>query len=288
MNSYEYYLNTQKNPSFTKKNDQDSAHNILNQNGILLAKDDIHIVENTCTSGLSILIAASQGISMGKWKNVLVCTIDLIDPLALYLLNSLGALSQSKNEPETMLRPFDLNRDGFVKTESASIALVSENIESLEQTAFMKLISFHQSNDAFRLTDGREDGSYIKLSMQKAFENSQLTTQDIAFIKSHGIGAKYSDQYEALAIQELFNKSNIPVTSLKGHLGHTSDASGLVENLIAGYALKNKIVLPIKNCDHPEFNLPLVHHPLKTNLKFFLSNAVGFGGQNISAVFGTT
>jgi 3-oxoacyl-(acyl-carrier-protein) synthase len=287
VNSYEFYLNSKKRNSFFDMCDQDSVFKIFKKNNIIISPDNIHIIDNTCTTGLTLLTHASQGISAGLWNNCLVCAIDLIDPLSMFLLNSLGALSPSNEDPAKALRPFDVNRNGFVKTESGSIAVISGNAENLDNTAFMKLISFNQSNDAFRITDGREDAKYLKFSMEKAFDESHLKIDDLAFIKTQGIGTKLNDQFEAKAIKEILKESKVPVTSLKGHLGHTADASGLLEGLIAGYALKKGIILPVKNCFDLEFNLNIVKdYPIKTNLNYFLTNSSGFGGNNASAVFG--
>jgi 3-oxoacyl-[acyl-carrier-protein] synthase II len=286
INCHEFPLANNTGSSFFDKSDQDSAHKIFSNNNILINKNQIHIIDNTCTTGLTLLTYASQGITAGLWKNVIVCTIDLIDPFVIYLLNALGALAQPGNDPSKSSRPFDVDRNGFVKTESGTIAIVSNNLTSLGDTALMKLVSFSQTNDAFRLTDGRDDCHYIKLAMQTAFDNSHLAAKDLAFIKTHGTGTKLNDRHEAKAIHDIFGDLNIPITSLKGHLGHTTDASGLIENLIAGYALKSGIILPTKNCDKPEFELNIVKNNfLTTTLKFFQSNSFGFGGNNASAIF---
>lgn len=286
IDGYDYQLTNKTNLSFFEKSDQDSAHKIFNNNNILINRDNIHIIDNTCTTGLTLLTYASQAIAAGLWKNVIVCTIDLIDPFVIYLLNGLGALAQSGNDPSKASRPFDIARNGFVKTESGTIALLSDNQENLGGTALMKLVSFNQTNDAHRITDGRDDSHYIKLAMQTALDNSNLKPNDLAFIKAHGTGTKLNDQHEAKAIRDIFGDLNIPITSLKGHLGHTTDASGLIENLIVGYALKSGIILPTKNCENPEFELNIVRNNYRqTTLKFFQSNSFGFGGNNASAIF---
>ncbi len=266
--------------------DQRSVANIFKLNNLKISESNICIVDNTCTTGLSLLSHASQGITLNRWKNALVCTIDLITPNTLFCLHSLGALASRAHETDGFSRPFDSDRDGFVKTESGSLALVSNALETFEGNELMQMISFHQTNDAYRVTDGRDDGQYIKKAMDIALVDSGLELKDLAFIKSHGTSTMLNDKHEADVIGQVLKEFSVPVTSLKGHLGHTTDASGLTENLIAGFGLSQNYILPIKNCPNPEFSLDFVLGDFRrTNSKYFLSNAFGFGGHNISAVF---
>lgn len=258
--------------------DQESVQKIFRQNNIHLSLNDIHIIDNTCTTGLTLMTYAAQGIETGLWKNVFVCAIDLIDPFVTYLLNSLGALGEES-------RPFDKDRQGFVKTESASCALITSDPRILHDQPLMNLLSFHQSNDAYRLTDGRDDCLFIAESMQVALKKSGLTEEKLAFIKAHGTGTQLNDLHEAEAIIKSFSRVQIPVTSLKGHLGHTTDASGLVENLLAAFALKKGIILKTAGCENNDSRLNILTKNLLPDSNYFLSNSFGFGGNNISAVF---
>lgn len=255
-------------------NDQESVQKVFNYNGISLTTDQIAIIDNTCTTGLTLLTHAIQGVQSGLWENVFVAAIDLVDPFVTYLLNGLGALGE-------VSKPFDKDRSGFVKTESASCTYISTEPEK----SLMSMLSYHQSNDAWRLTDGRDDCYYISHTMKKALELSGITEKDIAFIKAHGTSTQLNDLHEAHAILEVFKNKNIPVTSLKGHLGHTTDASGLVENLLAAYALKRNVIFKTEGCLNPDFKLNIIQETQKTQLPYFLSNSFGFGGNNASAIF---
>jgi 3-oxoacyl-[acyl-carrier-protein] synthase II len=150
----------------------------------------------------------------------------------------------------------------------------------------MSLVSFGQTSDAYRLTDGRDDAKYVIRAIELAITNSGLSKDQLAFVKAHGTSTVLNDRHEAMAIESVFEKNNIPVTSLKGHLGHTTDASGLIENLIAASFLKTGWILPTKNCfDSSEFNINIVKiNPIQTSSRYFLSNSIGFGGYNSSAI----
>lgn len=272
--------------NFYEKNDQDSVHKILAKHNIQIQKDNIYVIDNTCSTGLTLLSHASQAIEINKWNNVLVCAIDLMDAYRLYSLNSIGAFASKEMPAENVSRPFDQDRNGFVKTESGSLALITSNPGLFSDEHHFQLLSFHQTNDAYKLTDGREDNLFIKRAMEVAIHRSGLEYNKIAFVKSHGTSTMLNDAHEAEAILEVFKHENVPVTSLKGHLGHTTDASGLIENLIAAKALSNGLVLPTKNFSSSELKINVVHgKALPVDSKYFLSNSFGFGGNNISAVF---
>lgn len=265
---------------------EDSISKILEENQIQIDKKNIHIIDNTCTTGLTLMTFAAQGIAQGLWEDVLVCAIDLIVPNEAYLLEGLGAFAKGVEGQAARSRPFDMKRNGFIKTESASLAVVTSERSSLGNECLMKLKSFNQNNDGFKLTDGRDDVLFIKETIKRVLKGAGVNESDLAFIKAHGTATKLNDEHEAKAINDIFPGALIPVTSLKGHLGHTTDASGLVENLIAGYALQKKIILPTKNCDQLAFELNIVKEPMReVKSKLFLSNSFGFGGNNASAIF---
>lgn len=256
----------------------------LGSYGAQINTSDIAIIDNTCTSGNSVLGIAYQGVKLDVWKNCLVLAIDPVDLYSMCLLKSLGALSLNQSIAENASRPFDKNRDGFVKSDGAAIALVScSKIHKNDA----EILSFSQTADAYKLTEGADDASAIKSAIKIAMQEAGVRIEDIAFIKAHGTATKLNDQHEAKAIQDLFYKNNyrIPVTSLKGHLGHTTDASGLVETILAAEMLKQKVVPFTLNCDDPEYDLDIVTDlRVEKNKNLFISNTSGFGGNNSSLV----
>ena len=265
----------------------------LKSKGIHLKKNDVAIIDNSCTSGNCVLGFAHQGIKLGMWESCLVVTVDLVDYYNLLILNGLGVLSNSSLDPQTASRPFDKNRNGFVKSDGAAAALVCNETYAKRNRLTEKpieILSFTQSADAYRLTDGRDDVESIMYAMKSALNLARLTPDDIAFIKAHGTGTKLNDEHEAKAIKKIFStcKAPVPILGMKGHIGHVTDASGLVETLIAGEAAQRGTILPTKNCEEPEFELDIVQKPRAINgKKYFMSNTVGFGGNNSSLIIGT-
>ncbi len=284
---YDLYLKQPHSKEFIQqKTDVEIIHHLLIKNNIPLNSKDIMVIDNTCTTGISLITYASQYLKSNPSKKILVCAIDLINPFILYFLNSLGALVNSQNNQYLFSMPFDKNRNGFVKTESGSIAIVSNDQNISKEDIQLELVGYSQTNDGYRITDGRDDGLYIKEVMKKSIEESSISIKDISFIKAHGTSTALNDQHEAEAINEIFGAETL-VTSLKGHLGHTTDASGLIENVLLGELVKKEIIPCTLNTVENPFNINLI---LKENLEkkdinYFMCNAFGFGGNNISAIF---
>ncbi len=260
----------------------------LHRKHITVEKKNIMLVENTCTSGNCVMGFAYQGIKTGRWDSCIVLAVDPVDPFNLLSLNNLGALSNSNADPTKASRPFDLERSGFVKSEAAAMALIGtkEYGKSNHLSVIpIEIMGFSQTSDAYRLTDGRDDAEGAVMAMELAIRDAQIDKGELAFVKAHGTGTKLNDQHEALALTKVFGQNPIPVTSLKGHMGHVTDASGLVESLIAAEALIQNVILPTKNCDYPEFEIDVVQKPRAAQgKKCFLSNTLGFGGNNSSVV----
>lgn len=264
----------------------------LRSRGIQLKKNDIAFIDNSCTSGNCVLGFAHQGIKLGMWESCLVVAVDLVDFYNLLILNGLGVLSNTSPDPKTSSRPFDKHRSGFVKSDGAAAALVCNDSFATRNGLTAKpieILSFTQSADAYRLTDGRDDVASIMHAMKSALNLAQLDPDEISFIKAHGTGTKLNDEHEAKAIQKIFSsrKTAVPILGMKGHLGHVTDASGLVETLIAGEAALRGTILATKNCDEPDFDLDIIQQPRPINgRKYFMSNTVGFGGNNSSLIIG--
>lgn len=264
--------------------DLESIARVLKENNICIPDNKIFLIDNTCVTGASLITFAAQGIELGKWKRALLVTIDLIEMREMYSLYMLGALNTKTNG---VVMPFDSNRNGFIKSESLSLCIIDSEENNFENGPLSKIHSFSHENEAYRITESNEDALAIIRVMNNAASLGQLKLTDINLIKAHGTGTWINDLVEAKAIKNLFGNST-PVVSLKGHLGHTMDASGLVENLILGYFIKHFKQVPFtKNCSDLIEEIHLIKKdPISSNnIEFYLSNSFGFGGQNLSIVF---
>ena len=123
--------------------------------------------------------------------------------------------------------------------------------------------------------------------MRTALAAANLTPTDIGYVNAHGTATPSNDRSEAAALEEVFGKRGVPVSSTKGVTGHTLGAAGIVEAIITVEALARQALPPSANLirSDPALALDIVTQPRATALQNAMSNSFGFGGNNCSLIF---
>ncbi len=211
----------------------------------------------------------------------------MIHPLGVTGFNRLTALSTRNDECETASRPFDRTRDGFVLGEGAGVLVLEEYEVAQRRGAkpLAEIVGYGSTADAFRVTDIHEESRGAIASMRAALNAAQLQPRDIQYISAHGTGTEENDKLETQAIKAVFADvaKQTPVSSVKSMLGHLVAAAGAVELITCVLALRDQMLPPTRNYQHPDANCDLDYVPnkaRKTAVKACLSNSFGFGGQN--------
>jgi 3-oxoacyl-[acyl-carrier-protein] synthase II len=209
-------------------------------------------------------------------------------PLAVAGFNQAGALSTGYNEhPERASRPFERDRDGFVLSEMAT-ALVLEELEFARRRGapiWAELAGYGASMDAHHLVAPPPDGNGAVRAMRAALADARIDPSEIDYASAHGTGTPLNDPIETLAIKEVFGEGayRIPVSSIKSMVGHAAGACGALEAAACAYALREGIVPPTINYEHPDPDCDLDYVPneaRKVAIGAALSNNFGFGGHN--------
>ena len=211
----------------------------------------------------------------------------MIHPYGMTGFIRLTALSSRNDEIPTSSRPFDLTRDGFVLGEGASILIIEtlEHARKRGAKVLAEIIGYGSSADAFRVTDQDPDGDGAAASMNAALADAGKTPADIDYISAHGTGTKQNDQVETLAVKQVFGEMapKVPVSSVKGMLGHLIAAAGATELITCVLALRDQVLPPTTNLHHPDPDCDLDYipnAPRKATVRTCMSNSFGFGGQN--------
>jgi len=215
----------------------------------------------------------------------------MIHPFGVTGFNLLTALSERNDEPERASRPFDLNRDGFILGEGASM-LVFEEYERARKrgaTIYGEIIGYGTTADAFRITDTHPEGRGAIACLKMALADAGKNPEEIDYINAHGTSTQVNDKVETLAIKEVLGDLayKIPVSSTKSMMGHLIAAAGATELIICLMAIRDGVVPPTINYETPDPNCNLDYVPNAArdkNCRTTISNSFGFGGQNISLV----
>ncbi len=242
-----------------------------------------YVVSTACTSGLTALIEARELIASGVVSEVIVVAADTITGFTRDGFKSLKALTQ------ITCRPFDKNRDGLALGSAAAACLLRRFDPGTPPQRTVSVIGWGIAADAMhRTAPDRAAGGLIR-AIRSALSMARLEPQSIDAVVLHGTGTRYNDQMEATAMRELF--SHRPALSgLKGLIGHTLGAAGLIETLLAGQCLTTGIVPPmvgLQLTEYPDLNLVMQPGPARP-IKHLLKTASGFGGLNAAVILAHT
>lgn len=270
-------------------------NSVLSQEGFnKVAEENIISINSACASGNQTIGIAYQGISTGRWTTCIVGGVDArCEPSNFLNFFLLSALTSDDVAPEKASRPFALDRSGFVRGEGAAVILMETRESAMNRGATILGVvkGYGCTSDAFRLTDGRDDGSCVVRAIEEAITTAGLQKESIDYINAHGTSTPLNDRLETLAIKKVFGEHayNIPVSSLKSQIGHSTIASSAIEAVACLLMLQNQKMSPTINYNHPDPECDLDYVPnvsREKKLDYVLSNSFGFGGQNACVVFG--
>jgi len=217
----------------------------------------------------------------------------MIHPYSQAGFNLLTALSQRNDDPKRASRPFDKERDGFVLAEGSAMLVLEElyHAEARGVRIYGELMGYGTTGDAYRLTDMHPEGRSAKSAMRMALEDAGIEPKDVDYINAHGTSTAVNDKIETVAIKEVFGEhaKRIPVSSIKSMVGHLIASAGAIEAIACLLAIRDQILPPTTNYEHPDPELDLDYVPnvaRKAAVSIALSNSFGFGGQNVALVFG--
>jgi len=216
-----------------------------------------------------------------------------LTPLGLACFMALKALSQQNDCPKEASRPFDEERDGFILSEGAGL-LVLEEMERARQRGapiYGELSGFGQSADGTHITAPDEAGHGAAYAMKTAIRDAGITPQDVDYINAHGTSTQLGDLAETRAIKRLFDGDtpDLAVSSTKSMTGHLLGASGGIEAIITTLAMNQGELPPTINLEKPGEGCDLDYVPNEARnaeVRYAMSNSFGFGGHNVSLVFG--
>lgn len=267
---------------------------LLRQKGCSIAPHRLIAVNSACASGNQAIGEAMQRIRAGMWTRAIVGGVDARCTAAnLMNFHMLGALCTEDVEATAASRPFSKDRSGFVRSEGAAVLILETLEAALERGAeiFAEVLGYAATSDSYRLTDGRADGLGVQAAMRRAVADAGKEIADIGAISAHGTSTALNDKLESEAIKAVFGERayELPVTSLKSQLGHTTVAAGALEAVSCVLMMRSKLLAPTINLIHPDPDCDLDYVPnvcRPKNVDLMLSNNFGFGGQNACLVLG--
>ena len=216
-----------------------------------------------------------------------------VNEAAMGGFNSMKALSERNDSPETASRPFDLDRDGFVLGEGAGALMLEELEHAKARSAkiYGEIVGYGATADAYHMTAPHPDGIGASNVMKAALLDAEMNPNEVDYVNVHGTSTPLGDPQEIKAIQNVFGEHafNINISSTKSMTGHLLGGAGAIEAIAGLFAINKGIIPPTINhfTDDPAFDKKLnltFNKAQHRDVKVVLSNTFGFGGHNASII----
>lgn len=247
------------------------------------ATDHIVTDSTACASSLKVMMDVQTLIRHYGFQQVVVLAVeDAVTNLTLEFFGEAKASLQAKDDDAGILpSAFDSKNHGFHIGQGAVFAVFEKDPEEYE--AILEG-AYTASESCTNQLGQREDGQGFVVAMCGALSEAGMTQFNVNIIKSHGTGTESNNRSERKAIEDMFNKNFVTVTSLKPTIGHTMGASGLLETCLLVDSLKTGIVPAIKN--RTEEDRVYLSEPIQAPERAtVLSLAAGMGNVYSAAIF---
>ena len=244
-------------------------------------------VVTACASGTNCIGDAFRAIQYGDADMMLAGgTESCICPTGVAGFTSLTALSTTA-DPMRASIPFDKDRNGFVLGEGAGVVMLEELEHAKKRGAkiYAELAGYGATGDAYHITSPAEDGSGAAKAMSLAMEEGGIQPGQVDYINAHGTSTHHNDLFETRAIKLALGEAaeHVVVNSTKSMIGHLLGAAGGVEFVVCVKSIQDGFIhqtMGTKETD-PECDLNYaVGAPVEKELRYVLTNSLGFGGHN--------
>ena len=243
-------------------------------------------VTTACAAGTHAIGNGARLIATGRSPIAIVGGAEAV----LVEIAEAGFRNMTALSNDDFSRPFDVSRNGFVMGEGAGILVLEEWNHAIERgaTILAEVVGAASTADAHHVTAPDPSGQGAIRCMELALADAGMSPSDVSHINAHGTSTPLNDLAEALAVRHVFGDNPPPVTSIKGHLGHSLAAAGALEGVASVKTLLEQVIPPTAGTTNvdPEVGLDVViGEPRRAQVDVVLSNSFGFGGHNGSVVF---
>lgn len=213
-----------------------------------------------------------------------------ISPISFAGFCSMKAMSPNP-DPNQASRPFDANRDGFIMGEGAGVLILEELEHAKKRGAniLAEVVGYGASGDAHHITAPAPGAEGAVRAIKSAMKHAGIDKNGINYINAHGTSTPLNDKFETIAYKTIFeeNAYNIPISSIKGTVGHNLGAAGAIETICCIKTITEGIIPPTIHYETPDPDCDLDYTPntaREAKVDSALNMNLGFGGHNAAIV----
>ena len=255
------------------------------------AKGINYTVSTACASATNAIGEAFWRIQSGKMDVMITGGAEAsVNEMGISGFAALTALS-TEPDPSKASTPFDVNRHGFVLGEGSGVLILEslEHAQARGANIIAEIVGYGSNADAYHLTSPTPDGSGPAGSVKLALDDAGIQPEDIDYVNAHGTATGANDAAESKAMEAVFGKNGVLVSSTKGMTGHLLGAAGAIEAIAAIGALVREelpVNVGLTEQDPETAGVTLVNEDNKhVAPNYVLSANYGFGGHNAVVIF---
>lgn len=241
---------------------------------------------SACTSASQAMGLGFLLIQAGRQEAMLCGGADEVHSSVTGVFDVVRAASCVNDAPATTPKPFDRDRDGVVCGGGSGVLVLESYDSAIARGAkiYAEIIGFGHVNDSTHIANPHE--SSMARAMNNALADAGVDSGLVDYVNAHATGTELGDVAEAQAIGMVVG-NNIPVSSFKGHFGHTLGAAGSLETVVLLEMLERQEVVPTLNLENPDprcGDVKLIRKVEKRKLSVVVKNSFALGGVNVALV----
>ncbi|MDP6706512.1 MAG: beta-ketoacyl-[acyl-carrier-protein] synthase family protein [Alphaproteobacteria bacterium] len=250
-------------------------------------------VATACASSIDAIGTAARLIERGDADVAITGGCDASRTQVSLIGAGLYGMLSPQPDPYKACRPFNTERFGIMGGEGAGIVVLerAELARARGAKIYGYLRGYASLSDGYHPSSSNPDGSWECRTMEMAIQDAGLPngTDDIDALIAHGTGTPLGDIAEIKAINSLFAGRERPlrVASIKGHVGHTAGAAGVMGLMAGVHSMAEGALVPTAGTTEvdpaAEFEV-VIGKPAEGPIDAVQVNGFGFGGQNASLV----
>lgn len=244
-----------------------------------------------CASSLDAVGIAARMIASGMVDAAIAGGSDRARSRVTSLAAGLYGMAQQQPDPYKACRPFDVNRTGVMGGEGAGMLILERGDLARARGAQVHgwVRGYANLSDGFHPSSPEPNGRWEIRTMELALAEAGLPATAVDALVAHGTGTPVGDTAEIRAINHVFagRSSPLPVTSIKGNVGHTAGAAGVMGLLAGLWGMREGAVVPTAGTTDvdPEVEFEVViEKPAPADIETLQVNSFGFGGQDASLI----
>jgi 3-oxoacyl-[acyl-carrier-protein] synthase II len=246
---------------------------------------------NACATGGHAIIMGAMFLRAGE-ADLALCgaSESAFMPAVMNGFSTMKALLAKKTgdrariDPSQASRPFSVDRAGFVMSEGSGMLVLATEaaVRRMSLTPLAELRGYSVNTDGYHMAMPNEER--ITRCMELALAHSGIPAASIDYYNAHGTSTSLNDLVETQVLKRVFDShaARLPVSSIKGALGHGLGAAAAIEAAVCVRAIRDQIIPPTINfLPDPELDLDYVPNKARSaRLGTVMSASFGFGGTN--------